>query len=62
VVSRAQARERALDLGDYSGGYTGVAGRRLQLVVSKQRLNYANVFAGLEQMGCKGMALMPISA
>ena len=56
VVPRAQARERALDLGDYSGRHAGVAGRRLELVVSKQRLNHPNVFAVLEQMGCEGMA------
>src|SRR5271166_5113927 len=56
VVPRAQARERALDLGDYSGRHAGVASRRLELVVSKQRLNHPNVFAVLEQMGCEGMA------
>src|SRR6202040_850586 len=33
VVPRAQARERALDLGDYSGRHAGVASRRLGLVV-----------------------------
>ena len=57
VVPRAQgARADALDLGDYSGRHAGVARRRLELVVSKQRLNHPNVFAVLEQMGCEGMA------
>src|SRR5271157_2094072 len=55
VARRAQARERALDLGDYSRRHAGVASRRVELVVSKQRLNQPNVRAVLEQMGCEGM-------
>jgi hypothetical protein len=55
VARRAQARERALDLGDYSSRHAGVASRRLELVVSEQGLNQPNVFAVLEQMGCEGM-------
>src|SRR5260370_9689337 len=56
VARRAQARERALDLGDESCRHAGVASRRVELVVSKQRLNQPNVRAVLEQMGCEGMA------
>src|SRR5271165_6794703 len=56
VARRAQARERALDLGDYSCRHAGVSSRRVELVVSKQRLNQPNVRAVLEQMGCEGMA------
>src|SRR5271157_1656219 len=55
VARRAQARERALDLGDESYRHAGVARRRVELFVSKQRLNQPNVRAVLEQMGCEGM-------
>ena len=51
----AQARERALDLGDESCRHAGVASRRVELFVSEQRLNQPNVLAVLEQMGCEGM-------
>ena len=51
AVLHAQAIERALDLGDQPGRNAGVAGRRLQLLVSEQRLNHANVRAALKQMG-----------
>ena len=34
----------------------GVAGRRLQLLVSEQRLNHSNVRAALEQMGREAVA------
>src|SRR6266478_186310 len=40
----------AFDLGNHSGRHAGVAGRRLQPLVSEQRLNDANVPAALEQM------------
>src|SRR5208282_294466 len=56
VARRVQALKRALDLGDHSGRHAGVASRRLELVVSKQRLNHPNVRAALEQMGREGMA------
>src|SRR6516165_9039459 len=52
----AQALERALDLGDQPGGNAGIAGRRLQLLVSEQRLNHANVRAALKQMGREAVA------
>src|SRR5271166_3597717 len=47
VTRRAQARERALDLGDESCRHAGVARRRVELFVSKQRLNQPNVRAVL---------------
>src|SRR5271165_7622285 len=56
VARRVQALKRALDLGDQSGRHAGVASRRLELVVSNQRLNHPNVRAPLEQMGREGMA------
>ena len=55
AARRAQARERALDLGDESCRHAGVASRRVELFVSEQRLNQPNVPAVLEQMGCEGM-------
>src|SRR4029077_1501078 len=51
AARRAQAIERALDLGNHPGRNAGVAGRRLQLLVSEQRLNHPNVRAALKQMG-----------
>jgi hypothetical protein len=36
AARRAQAIERALDLGDHPGRNAGVAGRRLQLLVSER--------------------------
>ena len=56
AARRAQARERALDLGDESCRHAGVASRRVELLVPEQRLNQPNVLAVLEQMGCEGMA------
>src|SRR6516225_4166018 len=56
AARHAQAIERALDLGDQPGRNAGVAGRRLQLLVSKQRLNHANVRAALKQMGREAVA------
>ena len=55
VARRGQARERALDLGDESRRHAGVARRRVELLVSEQRLDQPNVLAVLEQMGCEGM-------
>src|SRR6516225_3294296 len=52
----AQAIEWALDLGNYPGRNAGIAGRRLQLLVSEQRLNHANVRAALKQMGREAVA------
>jgi len=51
----AQTIERALDPGDHSCRHAGVAGRRLELVVTEQCLNQANVGAALEQMGREAM-------
>src|SRR6516225_5716374 len=56
AARHAQAIERALDLGDQPGGNAGVAGRRLQLLVSEQRLDHANVGATLKQMGREAAA------
>src|SRR6516165_9472695 len=56
AARHAQAIERALDLGDQPGRNAGVAGRRLQLLVSEQRLNHANVRAALKQMGREAVA------
>src|SRR5215469_15932239 len=56
AARRAQAIERALDLGDQPGRNAGVAGRRLQLLVSEQRLNQPNVRAALKQMGREAVA------
>ena len=56
AARRAQTRERALDLGDDPCRHAGVASRRVELLVSEQRLDQPNVLAVLEQMGCEGMA------
>src|SRR5262252_6649129 len=56
AARHAQAIERALDLGDQPGCNAGVAGRRLELLVSEQRLNHANVGAALKQMGREAVA------
>ena len=56
AARRSQAVERALDLGDHSGRDAGVAGRRLELVVSEQRLDQPNVGAAFEQMGREAVA------
>src|SRR5208337_1835816 len=55
VARRAQARQRALDLGDYSCRHAGVASRRVEFGVPEQRLNQPNVLAVLKQMGGEGM-------
>ena len=49
---RDQARELALDLGDQSRRHAGVARRRVQLLVSEQRLDQPNILAVLEQTYC----------
>ena len=46
----------ALDLGNQSDRHATVAGCRLGLGMSEQRLNHANVLATLEQMGRKAVA------
>ena len=51
AARRAQARERALYLGDESCRHAGVASRRVELLVPEQRLNQPNILAVLEQMG-----------
>ena len=55
VARRDQARDRALDLGDESRRHACVARRRVQLLVSEQRLDQPDVLAVLEQMGGEGM-------
>src|SRR5260221_5228328 len=56
AARRAQALQRALDLGNHPGRHAGVAGRRLELLVSEQCLNQPNIRAALKQMGRKAMA------
>ena len=56
AARRAQALQRALDLGDHSGRHASVAGRRLKLVVSEQCLNQTNIRTALEQMGREAVA------
>src|SRR6266851_2672749 len=51
-----QQVERALDTGDHAGGDAGVARRRVQFVVTQQRLDDANIGAAFKQMGGKGMS------
>src|SRR6476619_90657 len=51
-----QQVERALDAGDHAGGDTRVARRRLQLVVTQQRLDNSNIGAALEQVGREAVA------
>src|SRR6201997_3270354 len=56
ATRRAQALQGTLDLGNHSGRHANVAGRRLELGMSEQRLNHANVPAALEQMGREAVA------
>src|SRR6202166_4044719 len=56
AARRAQTLQGALDLGNQSDRHATVAGRRLGLGMSEQRLNHANVLAALEQMGRKAVA------
>src|SRR4029077_12242317 len=51
-----QQVERALDAGDHAGGDTRVARRRLQLVVTQQRLDNSNIGTTLEQVGGEAVA------
>src|SRR5216684_2060471 len=51
-----QQVERALDAGDHAGSDAGVARRRVQFVVTKQRLDDSNIDAALEQVGRKTVA------
>ena len=44
VARRDQARDRALDLGDESRRHAGVAGRRVQLLVSEQGHAIMSIF------------------
>ena len=53
MARRGQARERALDFGDEFRRHAGVAGRRVQLLVSEQSLNQPDILAVLEQMVAK---------
>src|SRR4249920_1105162 len=55
AARRAQALQGALDLGNHSGRHAGVAGRRLQPLVSEQCLKHSNIRAALEQMSRKAM-------
>src|SRR5580704_3023368 len=56
AARRAQALQRALDLGNHSGRHAGVAGRRLELHVSEQCLNQPNIRAALKQMSREAVA------
>src|ERR1022692_3212347 len=51
-----QAVERALDTGDQAGGDTGVACRGVQLVVTQQCLDNANISLVIEQVGGEAVA------
>ena len=56
TARRAQPIERALDLGNHSDRHATVAGCRLGLGMSEQRLNHANALAALKQMGREAVA------
>src|SRR3984893_11855798 len=56
AARRAQTLQGALDLGNRSDRHATVAGCRLGLGMSEQRLNHANVLAALEQMCRKAVA------
>src|ERR1700675_3727361 len=56
AARRAQTLQGALDLGNQSDRNATVAGCRLGLGMSEQRLNHANVLAALEQMCRKAVA------
>src|SRR4029077_15447268 len=45
-----------LDLGNHSSRHATVAGRRLEFVVSEQRLNQPDIRAALQQMGREAVA------
>ena len=48
--------QRALNVGDHAGSDTCVTRRRLQLVVTEQRLDLANIDTTLQQMRRKAVA------
>ena len=50
-----QQVERALDAGDHAGGDARVARRRVQFVVTKQRLDDSDIGTAIEQMSCKAV-------
>src|SRR5216684_5044881 len=56
AARRVQTLQGALDLGNQSDRHATVAGCRLGLGMSEQRLNHANVLAALEQMCRKAVA------
>ena len=51
ACSWRQILQRALDLADGPGGDLGIARRGLELLVSEQRLDEADVHAAVEQVG-----------
>src|SRR5246127_3697855 len=55
-AAAAKAVRGALDLGNQSDRHATVAGCRLRLGMSEQRLDHANVPAALEQVGRKAVA------
>src|SRR5580692_8462536 len=50
-----QQVERALDAGDHAGRDARVARRRVQFVVTKQRLDDSDIGTAIEQMSCKAV-------
>src|SRR5882762_9492285 len=52
-----QPVERALDAGDHAGGDTGIARRRVQFVVTQQRLDESDIGAILKQVGREAVTL-----
>src|SRR5882724_11812211 len=61
AARRAHPLQGALDLGNQSDRHATVAGCRLGLGMSEQRLNHANVLAALEQMCRKAVSLIPLT-
>ncbi len=51
----AQPIERALDGGDQAGGHASVACRRLQLVVSEQRLDRSDIDPAIVEVRCNAV-------
>src|ERR1700674_4048567 len=57
LLARLRQRvEGALDAGDHAGCNAGVARRRIQLVVTQQRLDDSNIGTALEQVGREAVA------
>src|SRR6202040_2533599 len=50
-----QQVERAVDAGDHTGGDAGIAGRSVEVGVTQERLDDANIGAAFEQMRCKAV-------